>query len=65
MIEVKDISLDDIWDAEEAFITSSTKRIIPVHTIDDLHFGPFREDSVTAELYRIFLQKEKQAFHNV
>ena len=63
-IEVKDISLDDIWDAREAFITSSTKRIIPVHTIDDLYLGPFSEDSVTAELYRIFLQKEKQMIHN-
>jgi D-alanine transaminase/branched-chain amino acid aminotransferase len=64
VIEIKDISLDDIWDAREVFITSSTKRLIPVHTIDDLHFGPYKEDSVTAELYRIFLQKEKQTIHN-
>ncbi len=63
-IEVKDISLDDLWNASEAFITSSTKRLIPVHTIDDLQLGPFQEDSVTAELYRIFLQKEKQTIHN-
>ncbi len=60
-IEVRDISLEDIWDAKEAFITSSTKRLIPVHAIDDLQLGVCREDSVTAELYRIFLQKEKQA----
>lgn len=63
-IEVKDISLDDIWDAREAFITSSTKRIIPVHTIDDLHLAPFSENSVTTELYRVFLQKEKHIIHN-
>ena len=63
-IELKDISLEDIWDAKEAFITSSTKRLIPVHTIDDLYLGPFSVDSVTATLYRIFLQKEKQTIHN-
>jgi D-alanine transaminase/branched-chain amino acid aminotransferase len=63
-IEVKDISLDDIRDAKEAFITSSTKRIIPVHTIDDLPLGPFSEESVTAALYRIFLQNEKQYIHH-
>ncbi len=63
-IEVRDISLDDLWNASEAFITSSTKRLIPVHTIDDLQLDPIKEDSVTAELYRIFLQKEKQTIHN-
>lgn len=60
---VKDVSLQDIYEAKEAFISSSTKRIIPVHTIDDLQLWPFSEDSVTAELYRIFLQKEKQTTH--
>lgn len=63
-IEVRDISLEEIWDAKEAFITSSTKRLIPVHSIDDLHLGDYKDDSVTAELYRLFLAKEKQTIRN-
>lgn len=62
-MEIRDVSLQDIYEAKEAFISSSTKRIIPVHTIDDLVLEPFSDDSVTAELYRIFLQKEKQTTH--
>ena len=62
-IETRDISLEEIWDAKEAFITSSTKRLIPVHTIDDLHIGGYKDDSVTGELYRIFLEHEKRAIH--
>ncbi|MCW3087092.1 MAG: aminotransferase class [Sediminibacterium sp.] len=56
--EERDISIDEIRTAREAFIGSSTKRIIPVLRVDDIVFGPVRASSVTASLYALFLEKE-------
>jgi branched-subunit amino acid aminotransferase/4-amino-4-deoxychorismate lyase len=57
---VKDITLEDLHHAKEAFITSSTKRLIPVRQIDDHIFPSFDPKGVTANLYNLFLQKEKE-----
>lgn len=59
-MEERDISIDDIRLAKEAFISSSTKRLIPVSRVDDIELGACKEDSVTAQLFRLFLQKEKE-----
>ena len=56
----KDINLLDLPEAKEAFITSSTKRLIPVRQIDDHVFPSFDPNGVTANLYKLFLQKEKE-----
>lgn len=58
-LEEREVSIDDVRRAKEAFISSSTKRIIPVVKIDDIELGLFSNDSVTAKLYRYFLQREK------
>jgi branched-chain amino acid aminotransferase len=63
-MEERDISIDDIRRAKEAFIGSSTKRVIPVNRVDDIEFGPCKDDSVTSRLYDLFFQKEKQAIHD-
>lgn len=63
-MEERDISMEDIRQAKEAFIASSTKRIIPVTRVDDIHLPPGKEDSVTCRLYDLFLQKEKEAIHS-
>lgn len=64
-MEERDISIDDVRNAKEAFIGSSTKRIVPVRRVDEIEFGPCKEDSVTARLYALFLQREKQALRDV
>ncbi|MES2327973.1 MAG: aminotransferase class IV [Bacteroidota bacterium] len=59
--EERAISLDDVRNAKEAFITSSTKRLIPVTQVDDIFFAPFSESSVTARLYNAFKEWELSA----
>jgi branched-chain amino acid aminotransferase len=59
-VEEKDITLRDIRNASEVFITSSTKRLIPVVQVDEKTFAPFSDDSVTARLYNAFKEKEKE-----
>jgi branched-chain amino acid aminotransferase len=60
IVEERDISLQDIEDAKEVFITSSTKRLIPVVQVDEKIFAPFSAGSVTARLYDAFKEKEKK-----
>ena len=45
IVEERDIHLNEIKEAREAFITSSTKRLIPVRQLDDMHFPPVMENS--------------------
>lgn len=59
-VEERDITMDDIIHAREAFITSSTKRIIPVMGINDISYSRFIPASVTGQLYDLLLQKEKE-----
>ncbi|MDB5209704.1 MAG: amino acid aminotransferase [Sediminibacterium sp.] len=61
--EERAISLNDVRNAKEAFITSSTKRLIPVTQVDDIFFAPFSEVSVTARLYNAFKEWELSAIH--
>ena len=58
VVEERDISKQDYTIAKEAFITSSTKRLIPVAKIDDITLAPFSENSITAKLYAAFLERE-------
>ena len=60
-MEERDISIEDIRLAKEAFIGSSTKRIVPVIKVDDITLAPCTADSVTTQLFGLFLQKEKEA----
>jgi branched-chain amino acid aminotransferase len=60
-VEERDISMNDIREAKEAFITSSTRRLLPVIQVDEIMFNAFSEDSVTAKLYNAFCQWELSA----
>lgn len=57
-IEEREISMTDVRLAKEAFITSSTKRIIPVAQIDDIEFEPYSAKSVTSHLFTLLLNHE-------
>lgn len=50
-VEERNITLEDIRTAREAFISSSTKRIIPVTGVDDVAFGMYTKDSVASLLF--------------
>ncbi|MCA6449149.1 MAG: aminotransferase class IV [Chitinophagaceae bacterium] len=54
----KDISLEEIGAAREAFISSSTKRVIPIRQLDDIQFAPYTTESVTAKLFGWLRQHE-------
>jgi branched-chain amino acid aminotransferase len=58
VIEEREVGLTELNTAKEAFITSSTKRIIPITQIDDILFEQYTEKSVTSRLFTLLLQHE-------
>ena len=58
-VETRDIGIEELATAKEAFITSSTKRIIPVHQIDDRSIQPNYTDSVAKKVYDLLVQLEQ------
>lgn len=59
-VEERPVSLDDIRTAKEAFVSSSTKRIIPVSAVDQVHFGTYTDNSFSARLFEALRLFEKQ-----
>ncbi len=51
------ISPDELLQADEIFLTSSTKEILPVVAVDDKQIGDGRPGSVTLELLRAYREK--------
>ena len=60
VVEERDLLMEEISNATEAFITNSTKRLIPVTQIDDIFYKPFNDGGITNQLYDLFLKKEKE-----
>ncbi|HET8913670.1 MAG TPA: aminotransferase class IV [Ktedonobacteraceae bacterium] len=54
-IEERPILLDELWEANEAFVTSSSREITPVLRIDDLHVNAGTPGSNTRELENRFI----------
>ena len=54
------VTLDDTYNAREAFLTSTTKRIIPIVKINDRLVGDGRPGKVTARLLRKLIALETQ-----
>lgn len=59
-VEERPVSLEDIRNAKEAFISSSTKRIIPVSAVDEIDFGTYTENSFSARLFEALRLLENQ-----
>jgi len=53
-IEERALSVDEIKNAKEAFISSTTKMLIPVHQIDEYIFS--KDHSITTQLFQSLLQ---------
>jgi branched-chain amino acid aminotransferase len=59
-VEERDVSRDELLQASEVFLTSTTKKILPVLRIDNNVIGDGRPGAITRELYRQFLIAEKK-----
>ncbi|MFA9205067.1 MAG: aminotransferase class IV [Burkholderiaceae bacterium] len=57
-LEQRDISLSEMKQAKEVFITSSTKRIIPVSGLDEQNFSLEGSNSVSAQIFDHLLALE-------
>ena len=55
-IEERPILLEELSQADEAFITSSSKEIVPVVQIDDLVIGDGKPGKRTYELEQRFIE---------
>jgi branched-chain amino acid aminotransferase len=59
-VEVRDVTLRDIHYATEAFITSTTKRIVPIISIDHRAIGKGKPGPVTQSLLKHLMDLEKE-----
>jgi branched-chain amino acid aminotransferase len=57
--EQRDVPVDELKNAAEVFITSTTKRIIPVTKIDDKPIGNGTPGPITTELLRLYVEMEE------
>lgn len=53
-VEEREVTLQEMWEMDEVFITGTTKKIIPVHTIDERVFNGGTPGISTKELMQAF-----------
>jgi branched-subunit amino acid aminotransferase/4-amino-4-deoxychorismate lyase len=58
-IEQRNIPLEELYKAKEVFISSSTKRIMPVERIDHSYTFSTASNNITRLLWDAFLNLEK------
>ncbi len=59
MVEERNITIDELIRSKEVFITSTTKKILPVLQIDGQAIGNGQPGEITTALYQQFLNTEK------
>lgn len=57
-VEERAVTIDELKNAAEVFLTSTTKRIIPVLSIDNTEIGDGKPGKITAFLLQAFLKME-------
>ncbi|ANH79603.1 amino acid aminotransferase [Niabella ginsenosidivorans] len=62
-VEKRDISVNELKNAAEVFMTSTTKRLLPVIAIDGNPVGNGKPGKVTRQLYEQFMAMELQYLH--
>jgi len=63
MVEVRAVSLEEIKTAAEVFMTSTTKRLLPVYQIDKVIIGNGKAGPFTTLLNADFIAMEEQLFN--
>ncbi|EJF08451.1 D-amino-acid transaminase [Pontibacter sp. BAB1700] len=56
--EVRDIRLEEVLQAREAFLTSTTKRILPIVQIDEAMIGTGKPGEVSMQLLQDLISLE-------
>lgn len=59
-VEERAVMLEEVKAAAEVFMTSTTKRVMPVVQVDEVLIGEGRRGEVTSELQKMFLEMEEQ-----
>jgi len=57
-VEERDFTIDELKTAEEAFISSSTKRVTAVRQIDDYILPTISDQSIAYKLFSLLKEKE-------
>lgn len=58
-VQIRPISLEEVWEADEAFISATTKILLPVTQIDDRKVGAGKVGKVSLDLMAKFREREK------
>jgi branched-chain amino acid aminotransferase len=53
-VEEREVAVNELKDAKEVFITSSTKKVMPIVFVDDLQIGDGRPGPITRKLAGLF-----------
>ena len=59
-IEERPLHVDEVKDAAEVFMTSTTKRLQPINQVDDAVIGHGKAGAITTELNQLFMQMENR-----
>lgn len=64
-VELRPVTLTELKEASEVFVTSTTKRLIPVLSVDGNSIGNGKPGEVTRLLYQHFIEMERKCFEKV
>lgn len=64
-VDERPIREPELFDADEAFITSTTQGVMPVNTIDERGVAKRRRGEITTQLQRLFDERERQSMAGV
>jgi branched-chain amino acid aminotransferase len=59
-VEERDLTVDELYNASEVFLTSTTRRVIPVIKIDGMLIHNAQPGFITRKLWNKFMELEKQ-----
>lgn len=59
-VEIRPVQLDELMNAAEAFVTSTTKRLIPILSVNGKSIAKGTTGIITAQLYERFVEMEQQ-----
>lgn len=59
-VEAGDVTLQDVYNAREAFLTSTTKRLIPITQVDDVIIGSGETGALTRTLFHALVEREDE-----
>lgn len=60
IVEVRAVYIEEIKDAAEVFMTSTTKRLLPINQVDDLVIGNGQAGPISTLLNAAFIKMEEQ-----